>query len=53
MDPVAGGKFGFSGQLYPGVQVKVMDVSTKEILPPSHKGQIFIKSDQVSYRREI
>jgi len=43
MDPTTGLKVGYTGQLLPTVQVKVVDVSTGEALPANTDGEICMK----------
>ena len=49
MDPVSGLKLGYTGQLLPTLEAKVLDVKTREPLPPYKDGEIVIKSVCVSF----
>uniref|UniRef100_A0A2P2HZM9 4-coumarate--CoA ligase-like 1 n=1 Tax=Hirondellea gigas TaxID=1518452 RepID=A0A2P2HZM9_9CRUS len=43
LDPIGGGKHGYTGQLVPNAQAKVLDMKTGELLPPLKNGFLHIK----------
>ena len=48
MDPLEGLKLGYTGQLLPTVEAKILDLETREPLPPYKDGEIVMRSVCVS-----
>ncbi|XP_018011420.1 uncharacterized protein LOC108668688, partial [Hyalella azteca] len=43
-DPLGGGKPGFTGSVFPNVELKLKDLNSKDFLPANQIGILFIKS---------
>lgn len=49
-DPVGDSRLGFTGQLLPGNESKIIDLKTGETLPPDQVGEICVRGPTVSYK---